>query len=244
MSVIPCYRGGHLCSWPACPQDCDGRPGASHPTGLLSLREKVLDWVRLHPDGVSITDFIKITFPDEKWKWTDIEGRKRQGYHEPHHKGAKRYNSKKPWTEHVMGFRGETCIRVVSNVPLDLDRKPGGDNGIDFSFHLGNEKFTIDVKASSNEDANLKIKFGQLEKMEKAGLLENHFYVHCYIDNFDRTGTIFGWCFGADVKKIYSKIIEPGKTIKEYQYEVPRNCLYPIKLLLDFIKENEKTVDE
>ena len=28
MSVIPCHRGGHNCNWPACPQDCDGRPGA------------------------------------------------------------------------------------------------------------------------------------------------------------------------------------------------------------------------
>lgn len=28
MSVIPCYRGGHNCNWPACAQDCDGRPGA------------------------------------------------------------------------------------------------------------------------------------------------------------------------------------------------------------------------
>ncbi len=28
MSVIPCHRGGHICNWPACPQDCDGRPGA------------------------------------------------------------------------------------------------------------------------------------------------------------------------------------------------------------------------
>jgi hypothetical protein len=26
-SVIPCYRGDK-CSWPACAQDCDGRPGA------------------------------------------------------------------------------------------------------------------------------------------------------------------------------------------------------------------------
>jgi hypothetical protein len=28
MSVIPCHRGGHLCNWPACQQDCDGRPAA------------------------------------------------------------------------------------------------------------------------------------------------------------------------------------------------------------------------
>lgn len=28
MSVIPCHRGGHVCNWPICPQDCDGRPGA------------------------------------------------------------------------------------------------------------------------------------------------------------------------------------------------------------------------
>ena len=28
-SVIPCYRGGHHCSWPACASDCDGRPGAT-----------------------------------------------------------------------------------------------------------------------------------------------------------------------------------------------------------------------
>ena len=28
MSVIPCHRGGHLCNWPVCPEDCDGRPGA------------------------------------------------------------------------------------------------------------------------------------------------------------------------------------------------------------------------
>ena len=28
MSVIPCHRGGHNCNWPACPQDCDGRPAA------------------------------------------------------------------------------------------------------------------------------------------------------------------------------------------------------------------------
>lgn len=26
-SVIPCHRGGHICSWPACAADCDGRPG-------------------------------------------------------------------------------------------------------------------------------------------------------------------------------------------------------------------------
>jgi hypothetical protein len=26
-STIPCYRGGHKCSWPACSADCDGRPG-------------------------------------------------------------------------------------------------------------------------------------------------------------------------------------------------------------------------
>ena len=26
MSVIPCYRGGHNCNWPACPLSCDGRP--------------------------------------------------------------------------------------------------------------------------------------------------------------------------------------------------------------------------
>ena len=25
-SIIPCYRGDK-CSWPACAQDCDGRPG-------------------------------------------------------------------------------------------------------------------------------------------------------------------------------------------------------------------------
>lgn len=23
--IIPCHRGGHHCSWPACPLDCDGR---------------------------------------------------------------------------------------------------------------------------------------------------------------------------------------------------------------------------
>lgn len=28
-SVIPCYRGGHACSWPACAPDCDGRPGGA-----------------------------------------------------------------------------------------------------------------------------------------------------------------------------------------------------------------------
>ncbi len=28
MSIIPCHRGGHNCNWPACPQDCDGRPAA------------------------------------------------------------------------------------------------------------------------------------------------------------------------------------------------------------------------
>lgn len=27
MGVIPCHRGGHECKWPACAQDCDGRPG-------------------------------------------------------------------------------------------------------------------------------------------------------------------------------------------------------------------------
>lgn len=27
-SVVPCYRGGHECQWPACPSSCDGRPGA------------------------------------------------------------------------------------------------------------------------------------------------------------------------------------------------------------------------
>ena len=30
-SIIPCYRGGHNCSWPACPQDCDGRLGRASP---------------------------------------------------------------------------------------------------------------------------------------------------------------------------------------------------------------------
>lgn len=25
--LIPCHRGGHNCSWPACPQECDGRRG-------------------------------------------------------------------------------------------------------------------------------------------------------------------------------------------------------------------------
>ena len=24
---VPCHRGGHACRWPACPADCDGRPG-------------------------------------------------------------------------------------------------------------------------------------------------------------------------------------------------------------------------
>lgn len=28
-STIPCYRGGHKCSWPACSADCDGRPGVA-----------------------------------------------------------------------------------------------------------------------------------------------------------------------------------------------------------------------
>ena len=28
MSVIPCHRGGHICNWPACSKDCDGRPAA------------------------------------------------------------------------------------------------------------------------------------------------------------------------------------------------------------------------
>lgn len=27
MSVIPCHRGGHHCTWPACSLDCGGRPG-------------------------------------------------------------------------------------------------------------------------------------------------------------------------------------------------------------------------
>jgi hypothetical protein len=27
MGVVPCYRGGHKCQWPACKLDCDGRPG-------------------------------------------------------------------------------------------------------------------------------------------------------------------------------------------------------------------------
>lgn len=22
---VPCHKGGHHCSWPACPADCDGR---------------------------------------------------------------------------------------------------------------------------------------------------------------------------------------------------------------------------
>jgi hypothetical protein len=26
-SVVPCYRGGHSCNWPACSPDCEGRPG-------------------------------------------------------------------------------------------------------------------------------------------------------------------------------------------------------------------------
>lgn len=26
-SVIPCSRGGHHCTWPACSYDCPGRPG-------------------------------------------------------------------------------------------------------------------------------------------------------------------------------------------------------------------------
>jgi hypothetical protein len=30
-SVIPCHRGGHKCSWPACSPDCDGRPGHRSP---------------------------------------------------------------------------------------------------------------------------------------------------------------------------------------------------------------------
>lgn len=27
-SVIPCSKGGHHCSWPACPPTCAGRPGS------------------------------------------------------------------------------------------------------------------------------------------------------------------------------------------------------------------------
>ena len=38
MSVIPCHRGG-----PACPQDCDGRPGADAYSAALDRWDETKD---------------------------------------------------------------------------------------------------------------------------------------------------------------------------------------------------------
>jgi hypothetical protein len=35
MSVIPCYRGGHHCTWPACSLGCDGRPGSEPDKAII-----------------------------------------------------------------------------------------------------------------------------------------------------------------------------------------------------------------
>ena len=47
MSVIPCHRGGHLCNWPACPEDCDGRPGADAYSTALDRMAVVLPTKRI-----------------------------------------------------------------------------------------------------------------------------------------------------------------------------------------------------
>lgn len=48
-STIPCYRGGHNCRWPACPLDCDGRPGF---TPRQASEPKITLWkCRKHEDA-------------------------------------------------------------------------------------------------------------------------------------------------------------------------------------------------
>ena len=49
--IIPCYRGGHHCRWPACPLDCDGRK-------IVSVLEHYADqycegWCKDAPANVS-----------------------------------------------------------------------------------------------------------------------------------------------------------------------------------------------
>jgi hypothetical protein len=44
-STIPCYRGGHKCSWPACSADCDGRPGLPASDAVAGDAKALLTWV-------------------------------------------------------------------------------------------------------------------------------------------------------------------------------------------------------
>jgi hypothetical protein len=41
-SVVPCYRGGHHCRWPACPLDCDGRPGLESKRLIVEINTRLI----------------------------------------------------------------------------------------------------------------------------------------------------------------------------------------------------------
>lgn len=51
--IVPCYRGGHHCSWPACPTSCNGRkPAPMLPElfieTLVDLRRAIQVCPRIH----------------------------------------------------------------------------------------------------------------------------------------------------------------------------------------------------
>lgn len=57
MSVIPCHCGGHNCSWPVCPQDCDGRPGSRAHGAYLAALDKLADGQCAEYKRVAPSDF-------------------------------------------------------------------------------------------------------------------------------------------------------------------------------------------
>lgn len=112
-----------------------------------------------------------------------IEAEQRQELHANH-------ASNRPLSEgyELVGLVGEAEFARVFNLPMDLNRRPGGDRGIDFVVPLG---FTTDVK-TFRKPIHLLVEYGKV--------VADIYVLAGYSDEL-RKAHLLGWEYGANVLK-------------------------------------------
>lgn len=124
-----------------------------------------------------------------------------------------------------VGLAGEFEFGKFSGLMPDLERRPGGDNGIDFVLPVA---LTVDVKTARNP-RNL---------LHEQGKSFADIYVLAEYDDDTKTARLLGWAWGTTLRKTTPKDVGGYGVISHY---IPRERLRPMSELKSVIGEWRKT---
>ncbi len=126
------------------------------------------------------------------------------------------HSSSRPLSEDYerVGMAGEFAFGQFSGLMPDVEIRPGGDGGIDFTIGV---RFTVDVK-TARKPSNL---------IHEIGKPFADIFVLAKYDDEAGTATLLGWCHGSDLQTAPTRDFG-FKVINHY---IPAGDLKPMSML-------------